>query len=78
MEKQNEYRNRIKFDNGYTASVVSHGFSYGGETGLFEVGVIHGDKLVYDTPVTSDVIGYLGFQGVADILEQIKNLPPRE
>ena len=70
------YHKVYKFDNGYGASVVSNAMSYGGSRGLFEVAVLDAaGNLNYDTPVTSDVEGYLDFAGVAEILEKIKNLP---
>ena len=51
---------RIRFDNGYGASVVSHNFSYGGSEGLYELAVLGKDgDLTYDTPVTNDVLGWL-------------------
>lgn len=69
------YQKIYKFDNGYGASVVSHLGSYGGKNGLFEVAVIGKDgDLDYTTPVTNNVIGWLDFAGVAEVLEQIKNL----
>jgi hypothetical protein len=69
------YQKIYKFDNGYGASVVSHLGSYGGKNGLFEVAVIGKDgDLDYTTPVTNNVIGWLDFTGVAEVLEQIKNL----
>jgi hypothetical protein len=70
------YHKVLQFDNGYGASIVSHGGSYGGNDGLFEIAVL--DKrghIAYDTPVTSDVIGYLDFADVAEIVNKIKNLP---
>lgn len=76
--KDNGYRKVFDYENGYSASVVSTPYSYGGYKGLFEIGVLHGGSLVYDTPVTSDVEGYLDFQKVAETLEKIKNLPPRQ
>lgn len=73
----NSYRHKIAFPNGYTASIISHEYSYGGKEGLFEVAVIHGDEIVYDTPVTTDVEGFLTFENVADVLKQIEALPPK-
>lgn len=76
----NDYHKIYKFDNGYGASVVSHFGSYGGKDGLFEVAVLKNGKkggkqyLCYDTPITSDVVGWLDFAGVADILNKIKAL----
>jgi hypothetical protein len=66
---------RIKFDNGYGASVVIGPHTYGGEDGLYELGVLGKDgKLTYDTPVTDDVEGYLSEDDVTKLLEQIQKL----
>jgi hypothetical protein len=70
------YHKVLKFDNGYGASIVSYGGSYGGNDGLFEIAVL--DKrghIAYDTPVTSGVIGCLDFADVVVVLDKIKNLP---
>ena len=71
------YQKFVEFDNGYSASIVSNDMSYGGDRGLFEIAVLVNHEIVYDTPVTNDVMGYLDFQGVADTLKQIENLPRR-
>ena len=49
--------------------------SYGFEKGLWELAVLDpwGD-ITYDTPITSDVIGYLDDNMVNIILERIKKL----
>ena len=66
---------RIMFDNGYGASVVVGPYIYGGEDGLYELGVLGKDKkLTYDTPVTEDVKGYLSEDDVTKLLEQIQKL----
>lgn len=76
--KKNEYIRVIEFyHNGYSASIVSHDGSYGGREGLFEIAVLYDGEIVYDTPVTNDVIGYLDFAGVCAILKEIDELPPR-
>ena len=78
MTKENNYKNVYKFQNGYSASVVCNPTTYGYSMGLFEVAVLDKDgRLCYDTPITSDVEGYLTFQGVADILKDISKLEPR-
>jgi hypothetical protein len=67
---------RVMFDNGYGASVVVGPHTYGGEDGLYELGVLGKDgKLTYDTPVTDDVEGYLSEDDVTRLLEQIQLLP---
>jgi len=66
---------RIQFDNGYGASVVKSEFSYGGTKGLYELAVLDKDEeIIYNTPVTSDVEGYLTPEDVTKLLEQIQNL----
>lgn len=71
-----------RFPNGYGASVIRGPFSYGGEKGLWELGVLkfHGSTsaLCYDTPITSDVEGHLTENGVGMLLEQIRDLPGDE
>lgn len=64
-----------QFDNGYGASVVWNSFSYGGKDMLFEIAVLDKDgEICYDTPVSQDVIGWLDFAGVAEVLDKIKAL----
>ena len=66
---------RMVFENGYGVSVVCHTHSYGGKNGLFEIAVLGKDgDLTYDTPVTSDVIGYLNPEEVTKIMEQVQEL----
>jgi hypothetical protein len=66
---------RVMFDNGYGVSVIIGPHTYGGEDGLYELGVLGKDgKLTYDTPVTDDVEGYLTEEGVTEFLKQIQNL----
>jgi len=66
---------RIKFDNGYGASVVKGPNTYGGEDGLYELAVLDSDgHLTYETPVTDDVEGYLSEDEVTKLMEQIQKL----
>ena len=68
-------KSRMHFDNGFGVSVVSHTHSYGGRDGLYEVAVLDKDGvLTYETPVTSDVIGYLSEEDVTDVMKQIQEL----
>lgn len=72
------YKKVYKFGNGYGASVVCSQFSYGGDKGFFEVAVLDANgEIVYDTPITSDVIGWLDFDGVAKTLREIQCLPKK-
>lgn len=67
-----------KYPNGYGASVVQHKFSYGGKEGKFELAVTHPEKLCYATPVTNDVIGWLGEVDVVTTLHKIAQLPKND
>jgi len=69
------YQKIYRFDNGYGASVVSGPHTYGGKDGLFEVAVLDNNgEITYNTPVTGDVVGFLDFADVADVLNKIKAL----
>jgi hypothetical protein len=71
-----------RFENGYGASVVQSPHSYGGDEGLWELGVVRftGErfKLTYDTPITSDVLGHLHESDVEEYLDAIAALPAPE
>jgi hypothetical protein len=68
-----------RFANGYGASVVQSSFSYGGDRGLWELGVVKfsGDRfrLNYETPITNDVLGHLTWPEVEALLSRIAELP---
>ena len=58
---------QIMFENGYGVSVVRHSFSYGGNSGLYELAVLDADgEITYDTDVTDNVIGHLTPEGVTE------------
>jgi hypothetical protein len=74
---------RFRFMNGYGASVIQNSTSYGGDQGLLEIAVLRyrsdapeDYELCYDTPITSDVIGYLTQDHARAILDRIAQLPP--
>ncbi len=83
--KFNEHRHRSggiharhTFDNGYSVSVIRSQYSYGGESGKYELAVLHNDNLIYDTPVTDDVLGWLDEDDVSEAMAKVQALPPRE
>jgi hypothetical protein len=69
------YSYRAHFVNGYGVSIVKHDGSYGREENKWEIAVLKGDELCYDTPVTDDVIGWLTGPEVVDYAKQIAALP---
>ena len=68
----NRMNSKTTFSNGYTASVV-----YFPETDEHEVAVMVGDRLVYDTPITDDVIRCETPQQAWGVVGQIMMLPER-
>jgi hypothetical protein len=65
----------FQFDNGYGASVVRHKYSYGSEKGRWELAVLDEQgNIVYNTPITQDVLGWLEWERVLDTLYAISQL----
>jgi len=74
------------YPNGYGASVIQGPYSYGGDSGLYELAVLHesrrrvveigddGMELCFRTPITNDVIGYLTAEEVVGHLHEIARL----
>ncbi len=71
-----------RFPNNFGASVVRYHGSYGGDEGQWELAVIkfsdnsNSFKLTYDTPITTDVLGWLSDAVVSELLDEIKALRP--
>ena len=68
----NKMNAKTTFSNGYTASVL-----YFPETDEYEVAVMVGDRLVYDTPITGDVVRCQTLQQAWDVVGRISMLPER-
>jgi len=64
-----------EFANGYGASVIRGPHTYGGPE-YFEVAVLRGGHICYDTPITDDVIGWLTEEMVQETLGRIAALTP--
>jgi len=64
-----------KFPNGYGASIIKGPYTYGGKDGKWELAVLKGEELCYDTDITSDVIGHLNDPEIDAVLRQIERLP---
>lgn len=68
-------RSTCHFDNGYGVSVVRHKFSYGNKLNLFELAIIDKvEDIVYSTPITDDVLGYLSEDEVSDTMIKVQRL----
>ena len=70
----NKVNAKTTFSNGYTASVV---YFPENDEHEHEVAVMVGDRLVYDTPITGDVVRCQTLQQAWDVVGQIMMLPER-
>jgi len=74
-------RIRVYYDNGYSASVIIEdkdfaGMRFGGS--IQEIAILNNaGELVYDTPITDDVIKYSDGEHVLEILNDISELEKR-
>lgn len=68
---------RVEFPNGYEVSIVRGPYTHGGPEGLFEGAVMHGDSIVYDTPLTDDVRGHMTAEEALKFVADVAALPPR-
>ena len=65
----------FQFPNGYGASVIKHDASLGRDEDLWELAVTDSKfRILRDTPIAADVIGYLTDDEVNSYLERIKAL----
>lgn len=78
QEDGNSMKHIYKFSNGYGASVIQSGYSYGHEDGLYELAVLKDGELCFSTPITGDILGYLTADEVAERLGQIEKLPKKK
>nr|DAN53759.1 MAG TPA: hypothetical protein [Caudoviricetes sp.] len=74
-ENGNSMQHTYKFPNGYGVVVIQNCHSKGHEDGLYELAVLKEGDLCYSTTITSDVIGYLTADEVAEHLSRIERLP---
>lgn len=66
---------KFKADNGFGASIVQHSFSYGNKKELWELAVLDKEgNLIYTTPITDNVLGYLSEEKVNQTLLKIEQL----
>ena len=63
-----------QFPNGYGASIIRNGISYGHEVGRWELMVLKDGEACYTTYITDDVLGWLSEEEVTSTLDEIKEL----
>lgn len=68
-------RATINFVNGYGASIITGGMSYTNKERPYEIAILKGEELCYDTPLTNDVFGWQTEKEADEVLNEIKSLP---
>ena len=78
-EETNIKQGKLFFENGYGISIIQGGFSYTSNENEYEIAILKGDEnnweLNYETPIASDVIGYLDENQVNQYIEKVSKLP---
>ena len=70
---ENDVQARVEI-NGYDISIVRNALSYGGDKGLYEIGVFKGERMADPLGWGDDVKGWLTPEDVEKELELIKAL----
>lgn len=70
---------KVFFENGYGASIVRGRYTYGRETGNFEIAVLECEdeyefELTFETPITDDVIPNADVNETIEVLKKIQEL----
>lgn len=73
----------VFFNNGYAMDIALHDGSYGQQDGLFEIAIMtHTDctleDITYDTPITSDILGWQSIEDCAECARSVRALPNRQ
>jgi len=75
VEYNSGVHSRMMFENGYGVSVVKTEMSYGSKEGLYELAVLDSTgEITYDTPITTDVIGWLTEEKVTQTMKSVQEL----
>lgn len=65
----------MNFDNGYGISVLQSKYAYcDKKKNTYEVAILRGDRICYDTPITDDVLGYQTKEQVTEVMKRIQEL----
>lgn len=71
-----DFHGYVNLKSGYRLSIIRTPASYGYDNGLFEIAIKLGDKIVYDTGLTSDVIGNCTPKDVMKVIAKARKLKP--
>jgi hypothetical protein len=66
---------RLHFSNGYGVSVITGEIFYTDSTHPYEMAVLKDGGICYDTPITTDVLGYLTQDDVTKHMIAVQELP---
>lgn len=67
------YQAVLNFENGYGVSVLFGDIYYSDGVTTYELAVLQNGHLCYDTPITSDVLGYIYQSDITAIMQTLQN-----
>ncbi len=65
---------KMNFNNNYGVSVVKTSFSYGGNSGYYEIAILYKGEITYNTHITDDVIGWQTEENITEVMEKVQKL----
>lgn len=75
---EKRYQAKVFFQNGYGASVIYGYGVYGTDEAPYELAIIKGNdedfEIIYDTPITDNVVSYQTAEQITELLEKIEAL----
>lgn len=64
----------VTYPNGYGASIIRYDTPKSGKAWLYEVAVLKDGNIVYDTPLTDDVLLFHNRKSLTEVLRRIEAL----
>jgi hypothetical protein len=75
IERFNGVKQAIEnFENGYGVSVLFGSCFYSNGIDTYEVAILFGESITYNTEITDDVMGYLSKDEVSEIMAKVQLL----
>ena len=65
---------KLTFSNNYGVSIICGSKYYSNGVDTYELAVLYGDDITYNTGITSDVMGYQTCGQITDIMKQVQEL----
>lgn len=64
----------MHFENGYGVSVITGKSAYTNSANPYEIAILYGDEITYNTDITNEVLGYQDEDDVTNVMKQVQEL----